>query len=92
MKGNNILNAMIGDKLKNIREKNNYSLADVGSRLNISRYAYHNYEKGRRSIPVETLKSFCNIFNVSYVDLLGEVQDEYIEYLTNHKDDLEMWF
>lgn len=92
MKGNTVLNAMIGEKLKNMREKHNYSLADVGVRLNISRYAYHNYEKGKRSMPIELLKMFCDIFNVSYLDVLSEVQDEYIEYLTNNKDNIEMWF
>lgn len=92
MKGNDILNAMIGEKLKSIREKNHYSLADVGNRLGITRNGYHHYERGRRSIPLDMLEKFCDIFNVSYLDVLGEVQDEYIAYLENNKDNIEVWF
>lgn len=92
MKGNSIINEMIGEKLKALRLKGGYSLADVGNRLGITRNAYHNYERGKRSIPIDTLDKFCSIFNANYLDLLGEVQDEYIDYLKNHKDDMEIWF
>lgn len=83
---------MIGEKLKLVRQRKGYSLAYMGGRLGINRQTYFNYEKGMRSIQIDTLEKICNILDIPYLDLLASVQDEYIEYLKNHKDDMEIWF
>lgn len=63
----------IGLALRNLRELRNYSLEDVGSRVDKSRKTIHAYEQGLISISVQTLEEILNIYGVSVGKFLDDI-------------------
>ena len=59
------------DKLRNLREDNDMTQAELGKKLNISQRTYAHYEAGTRDIPVETLIKLADIYDVSLDFLVG---------------------
>lgn len=63
----------IGQKVKQLREKNNLSQKDLAEKLGYqSDTAIHLIEKGKRSLSVEKLKELAEIFNVSASVLIDD--------------------
>lgn len=62
---------MIGDKLKNLREKMNYKKREMALALNMPYTTYCNYEAGSREPEYSTLIKIAEYFNVSTSELLG---------------------
>lgn len=58
-------------RLKELREKNNLSQADMGKILNVSQVAYYYYEQGKRSIPADILIDLADFYETSVDYLLG---------------------
>ena len=56
---------MYGEKLKNIREENNYNQETISKILEIDRGQYSHYEREYDIIPLKHLNTLCNYFNVS---------------------------
>jgi len=71
----NLFYKNVGTYLKELREKKNYSLADVTSRLGIARVTLMRYEEGDRKPPLGTLKDLCGIYGITMNDLFDKFQE-----------------
>ena len=58
-------------QLKELRERNNLSQADVAKVLHCSQVAYGMYELGKRKLPVERLIILAKYYHVSLDYLVG---------------------
>lgn len=80
------------NRIKELRKKLNLSQKDLGKKIGISDAAVSKIEKGINSPSIQTIKSICREFNVSYAwlkdgkgdmftnlpeTLLDEIADEY---------------
>lgn len=59
------------NRLKEIRITNKKSQKEVADQLRISQQQYSLYENGKRYIPVDLLKEFCEFMNCSADFILG---------------------
>ena len=67
------------NRLKEIREDNDYTQEYIAKYLNRSQTGYSKYECGDRDIPTEVLKKLARLYNTS-VDYLLYMTDERIPY------------
>ena len=58
-------------RLKELRERNNLSQADVAKVLHCSQVAYGMYELGKRKLPIERLITLAKFYHVSLDSLTG---------------------
>lgn len=63
-------------RLRDLREDNDYTQADIAKILNITRPQYNLYELGDRKIPIDKLQALADFYNVSI---------DYIMERTNYK-------
>lgn len=61
----------LGNKIIELRKKNNLTQEDLASKLNVSRQAISKYENNLSEPDIQTIKKLCEIFNISYNELLG---------------------
>lgn len=61
-------------KLKELREKRGLSQAAVADFIGISRQMYNKYENGDVEPSLKAVKSLCELYNITYQELLGETQ------------------
>ncbi|WP_027414924.1 helix-turn-helix transcriptional regulator [Aneurinibacillus terranovensis] len=66
---------MLGDKLKELRQKMKLTQEEVAKILNISRGTYAHYEINKRQPDFTTLQKFADFFNVSTDYLLGRTSE-----------------
>lgn len=59
------------EKMREIRRAANKTQEDVADHLKITRPQYQLYESGKRMIPINLLKEFCELFQVSADFILG---------------------
>ena len=64
--------------LKQLRKDKNFTQADLGAKLNLSKTAVSKYENGTATPPLEVLRSLAVIFNVPMDYLCGTEQREKI--------------
>lgn len=64
------MNALIGTKIKNLRENKNYSQEYVAQFINISQPTLARIEAGKSNTWVNYIESICKIFEIEVVDLL----------------------
>lgn len=62
-------------RIKNLREDNDYTQEYVAKYLNINRVVYNRYENGIREIPVSLLIKLSQLYNVS-TDYLLNLQNK----------------
>jgi len=65
----------IGNRIKEIREKEGLSQEDLAKRMNISRVAVSQIENGKRRICTEELIALSRVFNVS-TDILLDLEKD----------------
>ena len=53
-----------GKKLIELREKNEFTQNEVADIIGIARNTLSNYEKGKRSLDIITLRKLCKLYNV----------------------------
>lgn len=75
----------LGLKIKQLREENNLTQAELGEKLNISKATISKYEADRVEPSIPTLISISKLFNVSIDFLVGN--DESFETIAAHMDD-----
>lgn len=63
--------SMFSERLKETRQKRNYTQKNVADHLGIAERAYQNYEYGNREPNLETLIKLANYFDVSLDFLTG---------------------
>ena len=74
-------------RLRNVREDNNLSQANVANMLNISRPNYTRWETREKIIPLRKLNEYCNIFKVSMDYVVGLEKNN---YYTNYDKDIDI--
>ena len=82
---------MIGDKISELRKQTGLSQESLASLLNVSRQAISKYENNQSEPDIATIKRLCDIFNVSYEELLGDdikiIQNNKSEELKKEKEE-----
>ncbi len=58
-------------RLKNLREDNDYTQADIGKLINKSQQGYNHIEAGRAELKIEDLVALCKFYNVSADYIIG---------------------
>ena len=58
-------------KLRNLREDNDLTQAQVAAYLGTSQTMYARYERGANELPLRHLIALCKLYNVSADELLG---------------------
>ncbi len=71
----NIYGDIMFDRIKELREYEDYSMSQVANKLNVSKSTYSMWEYGRDIIPIKRLINLANLYNVN------------IDYLMNLKED-----
>lgn len=69
------------NRLKELRKKNNYTLADVAKVLGVGTNTISRYERGKRKPKLETWQKLANYFNVSVPYLQGAATYELLDPL-----------
>lgn len=62
-------------RLRNLREDNDLTQTQIANLLNVSQITYSQYERGKRSLPIEHLITLCLYYNVQSDYLLGLPRD-----------------
>lgn len=62
-------------RLRELREDHDYSQADIGKRLGMSKQQYFLYEKGYRDIPTHVLIALAKLYGTSVDYILGLTDD-----------------
>ena len=63
-------NLLLGETLRKLRLRKNYSQEFVAECLNISRNAYKEWENGKIDFSISKLERISNFYEVSIADLL----------------------
>ena len=67
-----VSNVQLTDNLVRLRKAYNYTQLQIGDKLNISRQAYSNYERGKRIPDIGMLIRLADIYGVSLEQLLTQ--------------------
>ena len=62
-------------RLRDLREDNDLKQAYIASILNCEQNTYHQYESGKRQIPLDLLKKLALFYNTS-IDYIMELTDD----------------
>ena len=62
---------LIGERIKKLRNSNNYTVDDLAYLLNVSKSTISKYENGKCKPNYTKLVKLSNIFNVDYKYLIG---------------------
>jgi len=73
---NKTQNDIISLNIKELREKLGLTQENIAEYLGVSREAVHNYETGKRNVPVGTINRLADLFGVDAYDLYEENPEE----------------
>ncbi len=59
------------ERIKHLREDNDYTQAYVGKLINKSQQGYNHIETGRAELKIEDLAILCRLYNVSSDYIIG---------------------
>ena len=59
------------DKIKELREDNDLTQAEMGKKLHISQRLVSYYENGKRDLPIEVLIEYAKYFKISTDNIVG---------------------
>lgn len=59
------------EKLKALREDNDLKQKQIAELLNVNQITYSQYERGKRALPIEHLKTLCIYYGVQSDYILG---------------------
>ncbi len=74
----------IGRQLRDLRISRGWKQKELAEMVGLSRPAMSNIESGKRSLTLNTLKRFCEVFNVdiSYFGIETENYDEAVDLMS----------
>ena len=67
-----VSNIQLAANLRRLRNDHNYTQAQIGEKLSISRQAYSNYETGKRIPDIDMLIRIADIYEVTLEQLLTQ--------------------
>lgn len=70
---------MYGHRLKELRLERGWTMEEVGKKVGIKKSSYASYETKYRQPPLEKLKSFSQLYNVSVDYILGLTDERNLE-------------
>ena len=85
----------LGEKIKELRLKNNMTQDDLASRCYVTRNAVSKWENDKGYPNIESIKLLCKCFNITIDELLSdEINNEVVKELTVEviKDDISYLF
>lgn len=59
------------ERLRGLREDNDYSQKQIADLLGIAQNTYSQYELGKRALPIEHLMTLCRFYQVTSDEVLG---------------------
>lgn len=71
------IDILLGQRIKELRERRGLSLSEVATKLKMSKSSIHGYEKGKVRIYWDVLIQLCKIYDVDYGKFADSVQKEY---------------
>lgn len=63
------------NRLKELREQNNYTKTEVAKQIEMEFSNYSKYERGDKNIGSKTIKKLCILYNISADYLLGLIDE-----------------
>jgi len=72
-------------KLKELRNQKKQTQEEIAQVLNVQKQTYQNYELGKRSADIETLKKLADYYNVTLDYLVGRPYGNDIGYITEEQ-------
>ena len=60
----------LNEKLRQLRETNNWSQEEMAERMNMSPSGYAKIERGETKLNIEKLQAIAQIFNIDIIDLM----------------------
>lgn len=85
----NAIKNRVGEKLRRIRTLNNLTQLEMANNLNISKTAYSDYERSKKSIPIEVLVRFATNYKISLDTLFFEKDTNVDNSLMNRIQEIE---
>ena len=73
----NELDVLIGQRLKEIRDRKGLSLNDVAERIGKAKSTYRDYEIGKSRMFWDVLIDICRVLDIDYSEFVDSVQKEY---------------
>ncbi len=70
--------ATFGERLKQLREEKNLSQQELGDEIGVSKDTVYRWEASKMQPKEEHVSLLSRIFNVSYLYLLGDVDDRFM--------------
>ena len=64
------------ERIRNLREDNDYKQDEIAKLLNCTQACYSNYENGKRDVPAEVLSTLADFYNVSVDYLMGRTNEK----------------
>lgn len=64
------------ERIRELREDNDFSQKDIASYLNTTQQVYSRYEKGLNEIPVRHIIALSKYYNVSCDYILGQTNEK----------------
>ena len=59
------------NNILSLKRQNNFTQGAVAERLNIPVKTYASYEEGRARPPIEVIDRICDLYNVTFKELIG---------------------
>lgn len=83
-------NRIVGEVLKNKRERKGYSLQELSNRIGnkVSRQTLNKYENNLSNIRHGTFIAICEALGEYPPDVFEEISLKYMRYVDNHKNDI----
>ena len=69
----NDISKAVGSAMLNERKRKNISRVDMAHRPGVSDVAVFYREPGRNSISIDNLKEYCDVLDISVIDLLKKI-------------------
>ncbi|WP_310560585.1 helix-turn-helix transcriptional regulator [Flavobacterium sp.] len=79
------MNTIIGNKLKELRKSNGFTLEEISEQLNISPSTYSRMEKGETATWTTMIDKICSIYKIEPEELLLSMEKYLI--INNHQEE-----
>lgn len=83
-------NRIVGEVLKNKRERKGYSLQDLSNKIDkkVSRQTLSKYENNQSNIRNGIFVAICNALGENPADVFEEISLKYMRYVDSHKNEI----